>query len=202
MGADPKRQQGERRRDSPVAPVKNWPTDDTWYLFTSGILLYFFTSPKVENPGKSCRMKSFSSQKTVESHTQFPYAGMMNFQLTSQQRLFIFKEEFSILEGVPTGKVFTTWGIHRDWEHQVGLGACTKSLVCQARSRSFPYRGDWKPLRPPDITQVFSVWAGGETQTCLSTPPMLTPCLFKYGPGRRSESSCKYFVFLNQWRAL
>lgn len=82
---------------------------------------------------------------------------MMNFQLTSQQRLFIFKEEFSISEGVPAGKVFTTWGVHRDWELQVGLGACTEGLVCQARSQSFPYREDWKLLRPPDITQVFSV---------------------------------------------
>lgn len=64
----------------------------------------------------------------------------MNFQLTSQQRLFIFKEEFSISEGVPASKVFTTWGVHRDWEVQVGLGACTEYLVYQTQSKTFRYR--------------------------------------------------------------
>lgn len=64
----------------------------------------------------------------------------MNFQLTSQQRLFIFKEEFSISEGVPASKVFTTWGVHRDWEVQVGLGACSEYLVYQAQSKTFRYR--------------------------------------------------------------
>ena len=54
---------------------------------------------------------------------------MMNFQLTSQQRLFVFKVEFSISEGVPASKVFTTWEAHSDGKLQVGLRACTGSGV-------------------------------------------------------------------------
>lgn len=83
---------------------------------------------------------------------------MMNFQLTSQERLFIFKVEFSISEGVPASKVFTTWGVRSDWKHQVGLGACTEDLGYQAQSQTFPCRReDWKPQRPGVTTLVFSV---------------------------------------------
>lgn len=56
------------------------------------------------------------------------------FSTDQSTRPFIFKEEFSISEGVPAGKVFTTWGVHRDWELQVGLEACAEGLVCQAGS--------------------------------------------------------------------
>lgn len=62
---------------------------------------------------------------------------MMNFQLTSQQTLFIFKVESSISESVPASKVFTTWGIHGDWKLQVGLEACTEELGCEAQSQAF-----------------------------------------------------------------
>ena len=83
---------------------------------------------------------------------------MMNFQLPSQQRLFISKVEFSISEGVPASKVFTTWGVRSDWKLRVGLGPCTEDLEYQARSQTFPCRrGDWKPQRPGVTTLVFCV---------------------------------------------
>lgn len=126
----------------------------------------FFSYLKVENSGKSCKVKSFSSQKTVWSRTPFPYAGVMNFQLTSQQRLFIFKEEFSISEGAPTSKVFTTWGVHRDWELQVGLGASTACLVCRARSKTLLTDEETGRFWDYPVMQVFSAWAGvGPTPT-------------------------------------
>lgn len=165
VGADPKSQERERRRE-PCSSSETLAHGRHLVMVpsaSSSPVASCCTSPKVENPGKSCRVQAFSSQKTVQSHTQFPYAGMMNFQLTSQQRLFIFKEECSISEGVPAGKVFTTWGVHRDWERQVGLGPHRGSVCVSGAVRSFPYRGDWRPLRPPDITRIFSVWAEGGT---------------------------------------
>lgn len=65
---------------------------------------------------------------------------MMNFQMTSRQRLFIFKAEFSISEGVPTSKVFATWGVRSDWKLQVGPRTCTEYLEDQAGSQTFPHR--------------------------------------------------------------
>lgn len=59
------------------------------------------------------KQSHFGAKKCLKPH-QFPYVGMINFQLTSQQRLFTFKVEFSISEGVPANKVFTTWRDHSD----------------------------------------------------------------------------------------
>lgn len=50
----------------------------------------------------------------------------MIFQLTSQQRLFIFKVDFRVLGDVPAGKVCTTWAnTTGEEELQVGLRICT-----------------------------------------------------------------------------
>lgn len=107
----------------------------------------FFSYLKVENSGKSCKVKSFSSQKTVWSRTPFPYAGVMNFQLTSQQRLFIFKEEFSISEGAPTSKVFATWGVHRGWNFRWAPGASTACPKPSFQTRSLEDPGTLQSRR-------------------------------------------------------
>lgn len=93
-----------------------------------GILLYFFPYPEAENSAKSYKAKSFLSQKNVSGNTEFPHAGLMNFQLTSRHRPFIFKAESGISEGVPAGKVFATWGVCGDWKLQVGPRTCTEYL--------------------------------------------------------------------------
>lgn len=91
--------------------------------------------------------------------TQFPYVGMMNFQLTSQQRLFVFKVEFSISEGVPASKVFTTWGAYSDGKLQVGLRPSQRiwSVRHGPRPPLGTQQGDWKPQRPGGITLDCSV---------------------------------------------
>ena len=137
-------------------------------------------------------------KKCLEPHDFHMWVWWIFNWPVSQQRLFVFKVEFSISEGVPASKVFTTWGAHSDGKLQVGLRASTEGSVRHGPKPPLGTRwGDWKPQRLRGITLDCSVWAGRGSYACLSTSLSIWIWFFQ---GKTSRDPHKSFVLLNQQR--